>query len=106
MAFAVAVFAAAVSARAAGPVHVGCKIDVETAILAQMAAQLMTADHVPAVADAPLGGTDVLFRALANGDVDVYPEYTGTIAVQILHDPSLTGDAALRSTLGPPAASA
>ena len=86
-------------AAAAATVRVGSKIDVETAILAQMAAQRLSADGVAAAAGAPLGGTDACFRALRHGDIDVYPEYTGTVAAQILHDPSLKTDAALRGAL-------
>jgi osmoprotectant transport system permease protein len=84
---------------AAQSVRVGSKIDVETAILEQMAVQLMTADRVPATAAPPLGGTDACFRALSHGDIDAYPEYTGTITAQILHDPTLTTDDAIRATL-------
>ena len=94
----IVVLVAAASAPAAD-VRVGAKIDVEEAILARVAVQLLTADGVPAVAGPPLGGTDVCFAALLGGDVDVYPDYTGTIAVQILHDPSLRTEAALRRAL-------
>ena len=54
---------------------------------------------MPAVADPPLGGTDAVFRALVHGDVDLYPDYTGTISHQILHDPSLVADDQLRAGL-------
>ena len=92
--------AAAAAARAAAPaVRVGSKIDVEEAILAQAAVELMTTNGVPAVATPALGGTDVCFAALLHGGIDAYPDYTGTIAVQILHNPSLKTDAALRAAL-------
>jgi len=32
-----------------------------------------------------LGGTAIVFRALESGDVDLYPEYTGTLAEAVLH---------------------
>ena len=32
-----------------------------------------------------LGGTAVVFRALEEGSIDVYPEYTGTLAEAVLH---------------------
>ena len=81
------------------PVRIGSKIDVEEAILAQAAVRLLVADGVAAVATPPLGGTDVCFAALLHGQIDAYPDYTGTIAVQILHDPGLNTDAALRAAL-------
>ena len=36
-----------------------------------------------------MGGTGILFGALVNGDIDFYPEYTGTIAEAILKRPEL-----------------
>lgn len=36
-----------------------------------------------------MGGTGLLFSALKNGDIDIYPEYTGTIAEAILKRPEL-----------------
>ena len=38
-----------------------------------------------------LGGTLICERALANGDIDVYVEYTGTALTAVFHQP-LTGD--------------
>src|SRR5579863_10300241 len=35
-----------------------------------------------------LGDTPVLYQALLAGDVDVYPEYTGIIESEILHEPA------------------
>jgi osmoprotectant transport system permease protein len=89
----------AVVAPAGAAVHVGSKIDVESAILDNVAARLINAAGVPAVAEPPLGGTDAVFRALVHGDVDLYPDYTGTISHQILHDPSLVADDQLRAAL-------
>ena len=36
-----------------------------------------------------MGGTGMLFEALRNGDIDFYPEYTGTISEAILKKPEL-----------------
>ncbi len=86
-------------AAAPAPVRVAAKVFTESAILDQIAVQRLTADGVPAVTGPPLSGTDTLFKALLADQVDVYPEYTGTIAQQILHDPALTTDVALRAAL-------
>ena len=95
------ILAAAVAATrpTADPVRVGSKIDVETAILEQVAVQRLKSVGVPATAVPPLGGTPVVYAALVAGKVDAYPDYTGTIAAAVLHDPSLTTDAGLRDAL-------
>jgi osmoprotectant transport system permease protein len=65
------------------PVAIGGKKFTESVILAEMGAQL--ARHAGAVARRDdLGGTPALWLALTQGDVDAYPEYTGTITRQIL----------------------
>ncbi len=43
-----------------------------------------------------LGGTQVLFHALEADELDVYPEYTGTISGEILASKGIRGEAALR----------
>lgn len=67
----------------ARPVGVGAKKFTESVILAEMATQL--ARHAGAAARRDdLGGTPALWLALIQGDIDIYPEYTGTITRQIL----------------------
>jgi osmoprotectant transport system permease protein len=65
-------------------VEVGAKNFTESVILADMAVQL--ARRVNATARrADLGTTSTLWLALTRGEIDVYPEYTGTISRQILN---------------------
>jgi osmoprotectant transport system permease protein len=65
------------------PVVVGAKKFTESVILAEMGTQL--ARHAGAGARRDdLGGTPALWLALTQGDIDIYPEYTGTITRQIL----------------------
>jgi osmoprotectant transport system permease protein len=65
------------------PVAVGAKKFTESVILAEMGTQL--ARHAGAEARRDdLGGTPALWLALTQGDIDAYPEYTGTITRQIL----------------------
>ena len=65
------------------PVVIGAKKFTESVILAEMGAQL--ARHAGAAARRDdLGGTPALWLALTQGDIDAYPEYTGTITRQIL----------------------
>jgi osmoprotectant transport system permease protein len=87
-------------AAAAPPVRVGSKSFTESYILAELAAQAIErAGEAEVVRHLGLGGTGIAFRALEHGDVDVYPEYTGTLSRMILKDPGLTTIAALRRRL-------
>ena len=65
------------------PVVVGSKKFTESVILADMGTQLARQAGADARRD-DLGGTPALWLALTQGDIDAYPEYTGTITRQIL----------------------
>src|SRR3989304_6738765 len=72
----------------AGPpateVKVGSKAFTESVILGEIVAQLARTQE-PNVKDLKgLGGTRVLWNALLKGEIDIYPEYTGTITQEIL----------------------
>jgi len=82
-------------------VTVASKQDAETTLLAEMAAQLIRGAGAPVEHKQGWGGTPAVWQALQTGAVDAYPEYTGTIALQILHDASLKDEAALRAALAP-----
>lgn len=73
------------SAPADKPVVIGSKKFTESVILAEMGAQLARAGGSSAQRE-DLGGTPALWLALTQGDIDAYPEYTGTITRQILKD--------------------
>jgi osmoprotectant transport system permease protein len=51
-----------------------------------MFAQLLESRGIPVERRPGLGATEILFRALRTNAIDVYPEYTGTGLVAILHD--------------------
>jgi len=91
---------AAAAPAAAQPVRVGSKSFTESYILAEMIAQVIEETGEARVERKfGLGGTGIVYAALASGDLDVYPEYTGTIARAILKDPGVTTPAALRARL-------
>jgi osmoprotectant transport system permease protein len=69
---------------AAQPLTIGSKKFTESVILAEMATQLLNADSLTATHRDQLGGTQFLWKALLAGDIDAYPEYTGTILEEIL----------------------
>jgi osmoprotectant transport system permease protein len=65
------------------PVAIGAKKFTESVILAEMGTQLARQAGVAARRD-DLGGGPAVWLALIQGDIDAYPEYTGTITRQIL----------------------
>jgi osmoprotectant transport system permease protein len=62
----------------------GSKKFTENVILGAMAAQLWEARGFRARHRAQLGGSRFLWEALRGGDIDAYPEYTGTLVQEIL----------------------
>jgi len=94
------VFAACSGSGGDGPpVRVGSKKFTESVILGDMAAQLMRGSGVRVEHRREVGGTQVLWQALKRGDIDVYPEYTGTLRQEIFAGRSLPDDEALRQAL-------
>ena len=80
------------SAAAERPLRVGSKAFTESVILGEIATGAERAAGVDAQHRSALGGTRLLWDSLVNGDIDVYPEYTGTIVQEILAgDPSAPG---------------
>jgi len=65
-------------------VQVGSKQFTESVILAEIAVQTLRAAGVDAEHRRELGGTRVLWEALRVRQIDVYPEYTGTISEELL----------------------
>jgi osmoprotectant transport system permease protein len=68
------------------PVVVASKPFGESYLLAEMFAQLLEARGLPVVRRSGLGATEIAFGALRAGEIDVYPEYTGTGLLVILGD--------------------
>ncbi|NNF58585.1 MAG: ABC transporter permease subunit [Rhodothermaceae bacterium] len=81
------------------PLVVGSKKFTESVILGEMAAQLLREAGLAAEHRAEVGGTRVLWEALRRGDLDAYPDYTGTITQEILAGEALPDEAALRARL-------
>ena len=68
------------------PVVVASKPFGESYLLAEMFAQLLESRGIRVERRPGLGATEILFGALRANAIDVYPEYTGTGLVAILHD--------------------
>jgi osmoprotectant transport system permease protein len=75
-----------VGSAEAAPLRVGSKRFTESYILAEIVVALARGEGLEAAHDQGLGGTAVTYRALADGAIDIYPEYTGTIAETIVKD--------------------
>jgi len=74
-------------------VTIGSKDFGENVVLGEMMAQLIE-QHTDLKVDRKLnmGGTFVCFEAIKNGDIDIYPEYTGTgltaqLKMDVISDP-------------------
>ncbi|XXF81684.1 glycine betaine ABC transporter substrate-binding protein [Myxococcaceae bacterium GXIMD 01537] len=80
-------------------VRVGSKKFTESVILGEMVAQLARDAGARVEHRRELGGTTVLWEALRRGDIDVYPEYTGTLREELLSGRAPKDDAALRELL-------
>jgi len=83
------------------PIVVGSKNFTEGYVLAEIMAQLIEASGVPVVRRFGFGGTLVAYEALRAAEIDVYAEYTGTIAQAILGREQQLDLDELRSALEP-----
>ena len=75
----------ACSQRGSSPaIKVGSKNFTEELLLGEMYAQLLTHAGYPVEKRLNLGSVEVAMAALERGDIDVYPEYTGTALLVVL----------------------
>jgi len=83
----------ATSALAADPVVVGSKKFTESYVLGEIAKTVLQQAGFPVQERAGMGGTIILWQALRGGQIDLYPEYTGTVGEEILKTKEdLTGE--------------
>src|SRR5215468_3673427 len=76
------------SSSAAESVVIGSKKFTESYVLGEIAKRTLTDAGIPAEHRQGMGGTIILWEALRGGQIDAYPEYTGTIATEILKSDS------------------
>ncbi|SOY80926.1 putative ABC-type glycine betaine transport system, Substrate-binding inner membrane component [Cupriavidus taiwanensis] len=95
-----AALGASLPAYAADPLRVGSKRFTESYILGELLSQAAgppgTAQHQPG-----LGNTAIVFAALKAGSIDLYADYTGTLAAEILKLPPGAGLDQIRRALAP-----
>ncbi|MDX1644556.1 MAG: glycine betaine ABC transporter substrate-binding protein, partial [Thermoanaerobaculia bacterium] len=76
---------AGAAAGGAEPIAIGSKNFAESRLLAEIFAQVIEArTEIPVERRFGLAGTQVCFAALRGGEIDLYPEYTGTGLASIL----------------------
>jgi len=81
-------------------VVVGSKNFTESVVLGEIARLAARESGVDVQHRQALGGTRILWRALEHGDIDAYPEYTGTLTHELLHGvPPNAGIDVLRARL-------
>ncbi|MCJ2085986.1 ABC transporter substrate-binding protein [Methylobacterium sp. E-005] len=68
------------SSAHAAPVVVSSKLDTEGGVLGAIILQALKAKGIPTVDKTQLGATSIVRRALLEGQIDIYPEYTGNAA--------------------------
>ena len=69
------------------PIRVGSKHFTEGYLLSEMIALLLEQKGFQVERRFHLGGTMVCFSALQQNEIDLYPEYTGTISAEVLKQP-------------------
>jgi len=74
----------------ADPIIIGSKKFTESYVLAEIAKRSLENAGIKADHRQGMGGTIILWEALRGGGIDVYPEYTGTIAEEMLKQPGVS----------------
>jgi osmoprotectant transport system substrate-binding protein len=88
-ALAVAFLALALSAPVLAQVKVGSKNFTEQFIVAEIYAQALEAAGIKVERKINLGGTLIAHKALEEKQIDLYPEYTGTMLLNVLKLPTM-----------------
>jgi osmoprotectant transport system substrate-binding protein len=66
-------------------VRVGSKNFTESFVIAEIYAQALERAGLPVQRLFNLGSTQIALAAMRRGDIDLYPEYTGTALIDVLH---------------------
>lgn len=76
-------------------IKIGSKKFTESVILGEIIKGMLNENDITAVHEQQLGGTRILWNGLLNGDLDIYPEYTGTIEQEILAGENISSEQGL-----------
>ncbi len=78
---------------------VGSKKFTESVVLGEVLSHIGRSVNASVTHRRELGGTRVLWNALIKGEVDLYPDYTGTLSQEILAGENLSTEADIRARL-------
>ncbi len=79
--------------------RIGSKKFTESVILGETLQLLVREAGIETAHYREFGGTRIVFDALVAGEIDVYPEYTGTVAEEIFADQQVPDEKAMRALL-------
>nr|WP_261341791.1 glycine betaine ABC transporter substrate-binding protein [Candidatus Kuenenia stuttgartiensis] len=80
-------------------IKIGSKKFTESVILGEIVNHLLKSTGEQPIYLRELGGTRVLWNALLKGEIDIYPEYTGTISEEILAGEEVHSEEEIRQAL-------
>src|SRR5437867_939129 len=83
----------------AAEVRIGSKAFTESVVLGELIGHLAESAGARPIHRRRLGGTQVLWNALLEDQIDIYAEYTGTIREEILAGQGIRDDDAIRQAL-------
>lgn len=89
----------AASTLAAKPITIGSKKFTESYVLGEIAKTALERADFDTRTRLGMGGTIILWQALTGGQIDLYPEYTGTIGEEILKVKTPLSETAMRRAL-------
>jgi osmoprotectant transport system permease protein len=94
------ILVAVVIPASANPVIVGSKKFTESYVLGEIARRALNDAGVATEHRQGMGGTIILWQAIQGGQINAYPEYTGTIAQEILKNGQQLSFHEIRDALG------
>ncbi len=89
-----------IHSSSAADVVIGSKKFTESYVLGEIAKRTLIDAGIPAEHRQGMGGTIILWQALRGGQIDAYPEYTGTITQEILKRYNASSLEQIRESLG------
>jgi osmoprotectant transport system permease protein len=84
----------------ANPITIGSKKFTESYVLGEIARRALNDTGIGAEHRQGMGGTIILWQALRGGQIDAYPEYTGTIGQEVLKNGRQLSFQEIRDALG------
>lgn len=82
-----------------GSVRVGSKNFAESFVIAEIYSQALERQNFHVDRLFNLGSTEIALAAMQRGDIDLYPEYTGTALIDVLHLPPMSDPQTIYTTV-------